>query len=73
MRDVIKEKRDDNLLQFLSIERRIENDALHQRKICAKYLGSQSPLLPVKPNMNVNNFYVDKYKKLGWCVNPKVS
>ena len=58
---------------FSSIKERIKEDAKNQRKVCAKYLGSTNPWLPVKPHLNVQNYYLDTGKKRGWCVTPKVS
>ena len=58
---------------FINIKKRIEQYAINQRKVCAKYLGSTNPWLPVKPHTNVQYYYLDKSKKLGWCVNAKVS
>ena len=55
------------------IRERIKRDNSNIRKVCAKYLGSRNPWLPVKPNLNVYYYYLDKSKKLGWCVNAKVS
>ena len=51
------------------IERRVQNLATNVQKICAKYLLSAQARLP----KNVDNFYLDKDRKLGWCVNAKVS
>ena len=51
----------------------VEQDVINKRKVCAKFLGSINPWLPVKPGIDVLNYYIDKHKKLGWCVNPKVS
>ena len=56
-----------------NVERRIEKDAMNIRKVCAKYIGSISPWLPTKPVINIDNFYLNTDRKLGWCVNPKVS
>jgi hypothetical protein len=58
---------------FINIKQRIEEYAINQRKVCAKYLGSANPWLPVKPHLNVQYYYLDNSKKLGWCVNAKVS
>ena len=59
--------------KYKEIHERIKRDNLNKRKVCAKYLGSPNPWLPVKPNLNVYYYYLDKVKKLGWCVNAKVS
>ena len=58
---------------FNEIEKRIEKDAINKQKVCAKYLGSINPWLPVKPKLNVYYYYLDRMRKLGWCVNAKVS
>ena len=58
--------------KYKEIRERIKRDNLNIRKVCAKYLGSRNPWLPVKPNLNVYYYYLDKVKKLGWCVNAKV-
>ena len=63
----------ETLDSFAKIEQRIEKDAFMKRKVCAKYLGSENPWLPVKPQLNVHYYYLDTNKKLGWCVNAKVS
>lgn len=55
------------------IERRIQRDATNIQKVCAKYLGSVTPWLPIKSDINVKNFYRDKDRNLAWCVIPKVS
>ena len=55
------------------IESRIQSDNSNIQRICAKYLGSTKPYLPIKPKITVVNFYLDNKTKLGWCVNPKVS
>ena len=58
---------------FINIKERIKHYAINQRKVCAKYLGSTNPWLPLKPHLNVQYYYLDKNKRLGWCVNAKVS
>ena len=50
----------------------IQNNAMHIKKVCAKYFGSKSPWLPIASQIHVTNFYMDKQNKIGWCVNPKV-
>ena len=55
------------------IETRIQNDNINIQRVCAKYLGSAKPYLPIKPKITVENYYLDNKTKLGWCVNPKVS
>ena len=57
---------------FVSIKQRVKQYTINQRKVCAKYLGSTIPWLPVKPRLNIQYYYLDKTKKLGWCVNAKV-
>ena len=58
---------------FENIKTRIEKDTINKRKVCAKYQGSTNPWLPVKSPLNVKHYYLDQSKKLGWCVNAKVS
>ena len=58
---------------FTDIRNMVKQDAMNKRRVCAKYLGSINPWLPVKPGLDVYNYFMDKSKKLGWCVNPKVS
>ena len=58
---------------FINITERIKEYKINQEKVCAKHLGSISPWLPVKPHLNIQYYYLDKTKKLGWCVNAKVS
>ena len=58
---------------FINITKRVKQFTINQEKVCAKYLGSISPWLPVKPHLNIQYYYLDKTKKLGWCVNAKVS
>ena len=41
--------------------------------MCAKYLGSIDPWLPVSPQRNVQFYYIDQNKKRGYCVNAKVA
>ena len=57
------------------VEVRKQNDAINIKKICAKYLRSVNPWLPINPQMPLNkwNYYLDKSRKIGWCFNPKVS
>ena len=59
--------------KYQEVRQRIKNDKINVIKVCAKHLGSRNPWLPVKPNLNVNYYFLDKIKKLGWCVNAKVS
>lgn len=59
--------------RYKEIRKRIEKDNMNIRKVCAKHLGSVNPWLPVKPHLNVYYYFLDKVKKLGWCVNAKVS
>ena len=59
--------------EIVNIERRIQTDAINIEKVCATYLGSIDTWFPIKPGININNFYLDKDTHLGWCVNPKVS
>ena len=58
---------------FSGIKERIKEYTKNRLKVCAKYSGSTDPWLPIKPHLNVQNYYLDKDKKLGWCVNAKVS
>ena len=58
---------------FINITERVKKYKINQEKVCEKYLGSISPWLPVKPHLNIQFYYLDKTKKLGWCVNAKVS
>lgn len=58
---------------YQEIHHRIKKDNINIRKVCAKHLGSRNPWLPIKPNLNVNYYFLDKLKRLGWCVNAKVS
>ena len=55
------------------VERRNQADITNIQKVCAKYLGSINPWLPTKSKININNFYLDRGRSLGWCFNPKVS
>ena len=55
------------------IQKRIQADSVNIQKICTKYRGSIKPWLPVKSQINVENFYLDRERKIGWCLNPKVS
>jgi len=57
---------------FTDVRNMVKQDAMNKRRVCAKYIGSINPWLPVKPGLDVYNYYMDKSKKLGWCVNPKV-
>ena len=59
--------------QYKQIRKRIEIDNINIQKVCAKYLGSRDPWLPVKYRLGVKYYHLDKVKKLGWCVNLKVS
>ena len=58
--------------KYKDIRERIEKDNMNIRRVCAKHLGSRDPWLPVKPHLNVYYYYLDRFKKLGWCVNAKV-
>lgn len=55
-----------------NIRKRVISDKNKIEKTCAKYLGIVDPWLPVRPQENVQNYYVDNDKKRGWCVNAKV-
>ena len=57
---------------FTNIKLRIQEDNKNIRKVCAKYLDSKDPWLPIKPKSSVEYYFLDKPKKLGWCVNAKV-
>lgn len=68
------DKYDENELNlFPKLKERISRDAERIQKTCAKYAGSLNPWLPLKPNINVQYYYLERTKKLGWCVNAKVS
>ena len=58
--------------KFENIRKRIISDRNRIETTCAKYLGSVDPWLPVRPQENAQNYYVDNDKKRGWCVNAKV-
>ena len=64
-KEVIQEK-------FSYIKRRILSDNYKIEKVCAKYLGSHDPWLPVQPVKNVQHYYIDNDKKRGYCLNAKV-
>ena len=64
-KEVIQEK-------FSNIKRRILSDKNKIEKVCAKYIGSHDPWLPVQPVKNVQHYYIDNDKKRGYCVNAKV-
>ena len=57
---------------FSDIEKRIKRDKRNIKKMCEKYLSSIHPFEPDKPNIKIQNYYMNKDKKVGWCVNPKV-
>ena len=57
---------------FTNIKLRIQEDNKSIRNVCAKYLDSKHPWLPIKPKPTVQYYFLDKTKKLGWCVNAKV-
>ena len=57
---------------FENIRIRIIGDKNRIEKTCARYLGSTDPWLPVRPQKNVQNYYVDNDKRRGYCVNAKV-
>ena len=57
---------------FTNIKLRIQEDNKNIRNVCAKYLDSKDPWLPIKPKSSVQYYFLDKTKKLGWCVNAKV-
>ena len=57
---------------FTNIKLRIQEDNKSIRNVCAKYLDSKYPWLPIKPKPTVQYYFLDKTKKLGWCVNAKV-
>ena len=51
---------------------RIQEDNKNIRKVCAKYLDSKDPRLPIQPKSSIQYYFLDDIKKLGWCVNAKV-
>ena len=57
---------------FTNIKLRIQEDNKSIRNVCATYLDSKDPWLPIKPKPTVQYYFLDKTKKLGWCVNAKV-
>ena len=70
---IVTEKNDEVVAEnFENIKKRIIDDKNQVEKTCAKYLGSVDPWLPVRPHLNVQNYYLDNEKKRGYCVNAKV-
>ena len=57
---------------FTNIKLRIQEDNKNIRNVCAKYLDSKDPWLPIKLKKSVQYYFLDQTKKLGWCVNAKV-
>ena len=57
----------------IEIEERIMKDKANILKICNKYRGSKRQKLEYPAKIQANNFYINEDRKLGWCVNAKVS
>ena len=66
-----------NVDQLNSIAQRIRHDSHKIRDVCKKHRGSTNPWLPISMSnnslFNVRNYYLDGDKKIGWCVNAKVT
>ena len=60
---------------FSNIEKRIKQDKQNIDALCQNYLFSSQPFVTVKINnqpIQIQNYYMNKEKKLGWCINAKV-
>ena len=53
------------------VDAKMQNDANNIKKVCAEYIGSADPWLPLTPPDGWN-YYHDRSRKIGWCFNPKV-
>ena len=69
-RTICTQKRNDTFVDPI----RYQRDLSRIQRTCIKYLGSLIPWKPLSTNKKEDkwNYYVDKERKIGWCLNPKV-
>ena len=60
---------------FSNIEKRMKQDKQNIDALCENHLLNSQPFVSVKINyqpIQIQNYYINKDKKLGWCINAKV-
>ena len=60
---------------FSNIEKRMKQDRQNIEALCENVQLNSQPFVSVKINyqpIQIQNYYMNKEKKLGWCINAKV-
>ena len=60
---------------FLNIEKRIKQDKENIKALCENYFSSHGASKSFQINyqpIQMQNYYMNEEKKLGWCINAKV-
>ena len=60
---------------FSNIEKRMKQDKQNIDALCENHLLNSQPFVSVKINyqpIKIQNYYMNKDKNLGWCINAKV-